>query len=215
MDLLEADRKLLVFAHHREVLDALENAVSKVSLEWDLVMSNIFHVFSQKHEYIRIDGRTSSEARDGLANNFQTNDSVRVAILSITAANAGLHLTAANLVVFAELFWNPGVNQINHLPSHSWFFYQILAQAEDRVHRIGQEDSVTVQYLVAKDTADDSLWCVVFFECWLLKYFPNFPGPSFRTNLMSWIKQASVKMLWTWIAPLWWRYSACSVLLRF
>ncbi|ELU01833.1 hypothetical protein CAPTEDRAFT_109109 [Capitella teleta] len=127
MDLLEADRKLLVFAHHREVLDALENAVSK------------------KHEYIRIDGRTSSEARDGLANNFQTNDSVRVAILSITAANAGLHLTAANLVVFAELFWNPG----------------ILAQAEDRVHRIGQEDSVTVQYLVAKDTADDSLWPLI------------------------------------------------------
>ena len=63
----------------------------------------------QKHGYIRIDGRTPSEQRDVFANRFQTDDSIKVAILSITAANAGLHLTAASLVVFGELFWNPGV----------------------------------------------------------------------------------------------------------
>jgi len=66
-------------------------------------------------------------------------------VLSITAANTGLTLTATHLVVFAELFWNPGV----------------LTQAEDRAHRIGQKDSVTIQYLVAKGTADDYLWPLV------------------------------------------------------
>ena len=57
----------------------------------------------------------------------------------------GLTLTAASLVVFAELYWNPGV----------------LLQAEDRVHRIGQQNSVNVHYLIARDTLDDRLWGLI------------------------------------------------------
>ncbi len=89
---------------------------------------------AQNIRYIRIDGNTSSEMRTRNCDQFQTDDKTRVALLSITAANAGITLTSAQLVVFAELFWNPG----------------ILTQAEDRAHRIGQTDSVVVQYLVAQ-----------------------------------------------------------------
>lgn len=36
----------------------------------------------------------------------------------------------------------------------------MLLQAEDRVYRIGQRDSVNIDYLVAKGTVDDYLWLV-------------------------------------------------------
>ena len=60
-------------------------------------------------ERIKIDGKTQSKVRQEYVNKFQTTESCQVALLSITAANSGITLTQANLVVFAELFWNPGI----------------------------------------------------------------------------------------------------------
>ncbi|XP_052247211.1 SWI/SNF-related matrix-associated actin-dependent regulator of chromatin subfamily A-like protein 1 isoform X2 [Dreissena polymorpha] len=128
-ELLEGENKFLIFGHHGDILDGIEEIVkAKIGTQ-----------------YIRIDGKTSSEQRNVFCQKFQLRDDIRVAILSITACNAGLNLSAANLVVFAELFWNPG----------------ILVQAEDRAHRIGQQDSVVVQYLVATGTSDDHIWTSV------------------------------------------------------
>ncbi|XP_047352620.1 SWI/SNF-related matrix-associated actin-dependent regulator of chromatin subfamily A-like protein 1 isoform X2 [Vespa velutina] len=89
--LFETKQKCLVYAHHQHVLDAICDIAESMEIE-----------------YIRIDGRTSSNRRKDLINNFQDNTNCLAAILSITAANAGITLTAAQLVVFAELFWNPG-----------------------------------------------------------------------------------------------------------
>uniref|UniRef100_A0A8D0DEV6 SWI/SNF-related matrix-associated actin-dependent regulator of chromatin subfamily A-like protein 1 n=1 Tax=Sander lucioperca TaxID=283035 RepID=A0A8D0DEV6_SANLU len=127
-DMLECGReKFLVFAHHKLVLDHIIT---------ELVKKNVSH--------IRIDGSTPSAERQQLCDKFQYSTKTCVAVLSITAANMGLTLHSADLVVFAELFWNPG----------------ILVQAEDRVHRIGQTSNVNIHYLVAKGTADDHLWYV-------------------------------------------------------
>ncbi|KAL0985684.1 hypothetical protein UPYG_G00160460 [Umbra pygmaea] len=128
-DMLECGRqKFLVFAHHRLVLD---------SITQELRGKDISH--------IRIDGSTPSSERQQLCERFQHSDKSCVAVLSITAANMGITLHSAALVVFAELFWNPG----------------ILIQAEDRVHRIGQTCNVDIHYLVAKGTADDYLWPMI------------------------------------------------------
>ncbi|XP_004864673.1 SWI/SNF-related matrix-associated actin-dependent regulator of chromatin subfamily A-like protein 1 isoform X1 [Heterocephalus glaber] len=129
LDLLESGReKFLVFAHHKVVLDAITKELER------------------KHvPHIRIDGSTLSADREALCQQFQLSERHSVAVLSITAANMGLTFSSADLVVFAELFWNPGV----------------LIQAEDRVHRIGQTSSVGIHYLVARGTADDYLWPLI------------------------------------------------------
>ncbi|XP_054471229.1 SWI/SNF-related matrix-associated actin-dependent regulator of chromatin subfamily A-like protein 1 isoform X2 [Anoplopoma fimbria] len=125
-DMVECGReKFLVFAHHKLVLDHITAELGKKNVV-----------------YIRIDGSTPSAERQKLCEKFQFSTQTCVAVLSITAANMGITLHAADLVVFAELFWNPGV----------------LVQAEDRVHRIGQTSNVNIHYLVAKGTADDHLW---------------------------------------------------------
>ncbi|XP_064183604.1 SWI/SNF-related matrix-associated actin-dependent regulator of chromatin subfamily A-like protein 1 [Anguilla rostrata] len=129
VDLLECGReKFLVFAHHKLVLDHVVKELGEKGIS-----------------YIRIDGATPSAERQSLCNKFQFSEKSCVAVLSITAANMGLTLHSADLVVFAELFWNPGV----------------LIQAEDRVHRIGQTSNVDIHYLVAKGTADDYLWPMI------------------------------------------------------
>ncbi|CAH8503310.1 unnamed protein product [Heterobilharzia americana] len=128
LDLIECDHKFLLFAHHTHVLDGLDKSLSEKGIR-----------------FIRIDGRTNSEQRSVVCQKFQKEEDCRVALLSITAAGTGLHLTAANLVIFAELFWNPGA----------------LVQAEDRAYRIGQVDSVLIRYLIAEQTADDFIWPLV------------------------------------------------------
>ncbi|KAK3569061.1 hypothetical protein QTP86_021529 [Hemibagrus guttatus] len=128
-DMLECGReKFLVFAHHKRVLDSITKELTEKGIR-----------------HIRIDGSTPSAERQQLCEKFQFSEQSCVAVLSITAANMGLTLHSADLVVFAELFWNPG----------------ILIQAEDRVHRIGQTRSVDIHYLVAKGTADDYLWPMI------------------------------------------------------
>ncbi|XP_057708938.1 SWI/SNF-related matrix-associated actin-dependent regulator of chromatin subfamily A-like protein 1 [Corythoichthys intestinalis] len=128
-DMLECGReKFLVFAHHKLVLDHITSELVKKDVS-----------------FIRIDGSTPSGERQILCDKFQLSGKACVAVLSITAANMGMTLHAADLVVFAELFWNPGV----------------LIQAEDRVHRIGQTNNVNIHYLVAQGTADDHLWPMI------------------------------------------------------
>lgn len=67
-------------------------------------------LLKSKKEHIRIDGSTPSSQRKYLVDKFQLDDNCNCAVLSITAANAGITLTAAKLVLFAELHWNPSVS---------------------------------------------------------------------------------------------------------
>ena len=90
--LVDNSCKFLIFAHHAEVLDAIEDVI-----------------ITDKIGYIRIDGKVPVEKRQELVNKFQTDEECLVAILSITACATGLTLTKASTVVFAELHFTPSI----------------------------------------------------------------------------------------------------------
>lgn len=83
-------------------------------------------------------GGQSPSIRQKNVNNFQLGDS-QLIICSLMASAVGLTLTAARIAVFIEYPWSP----------------TLLRQAQDRVHRIGQDRPVTIYYLYAKDSIDE------------------------------------------------------------
>lgn len=88
---------------------------------------------------VKIDGQTPNEDRQKAVDLFQTDSKIRVFVGSIQAAGVGLTLTAASVAVFAELAWTPSE----------------ISQAEDRLHRYGQKNSVLIQHIVLENSLDE------------------------------------------------------------
>ena len=86
-----SEKKVLVFAHHLLMLDAIQSVAEKAKIG-----------------FIRIDGSTPQEKRLEQVETFRNDRKTLVAILSIGACGTGLNLTMAAHVVFVELKWNPG-----------------------------------------------------------------------------------------------------------
>lgn len=132
------------------------NGKLKQAIEWikDFIDGNGKLVVMAVHKFVidalmkefgdmavKVDGSVSGPARQDAVDAFQTDNRVRLFIGNIKAAGVGLTLTAASNVTFLELPWTPGD----------------LTQAEDRCHRIGQKNSVTIHYLLANDTIEQKI----------------------------------------------------------
>lgn len=85
----------------------------------------------------QITGDVPPEERTDAVMRFQEGE-VDVMICTLDAGGVGITLTAADTVIFLERDWTPAINE----------------QAEDRLHRIGQENHVNVIILQATDTVD-------------------------------------------------------------
>ena len=135
-------RKLVVEAKANTCLEwieeFLESSKKLVVFAWH---QNIVNLIYEKFGSIavKIDGSVSSKDRQTAVESFQNDEKIRLFVGNIKAAGTGLTLTAASDTCTIELSWSPSD----------------LAQAEDRVHRIGQKNGVCNYYLLAKDTIDD------------------------------------------------------------
>ncbi|MGI0102804.1 MAG: SNF2-related protein [Nitrosotalea sp.] len=92
------------------------------------------------HEYSPssiIGGQADKERQDNI-DRFQ-NGETKLMIAGLRAGNVGINLSRARYVIFAELDWSPAIHR----------------QAEDRLHRIGQKNTVFAYYLMGNGTLDD------------------------------------------------------------
>ncbi|GAA3710002.1 DEAD/DEAH box helicase [Oceanisphaera sediminis] len=119
--LLEEGRHILVFSQFTEVLSLIEA---------ELQQQNI--------GYSKLTGKTRN--RQQAIDRFQQGDA-RVFLISLKAGGSGLNLTAADVVIHVDPWWNPAVEN----------------QATDRAHRIGQDKPVFVYKLVAADTVEERI----------------------------------------------------------
>lgn len=93
-------------------------------------------------ESVMITGETKVEERGEIVTRFQEDPNTKIFFGGIRSAGVGITLTAASNVLFLDYAWNPADMQ----------------QAEDRIHRPGQEAaSVNIYQLHAENTIDEKL----------------------------------------------------------
>jgi len=120
-ELAAEGRRVLVFSQFVTMLELIAEALRKVDLK-----------------YVMLTGQT--EDRREVVQGFREGDAP-VFLLSLKAGGSGLNLTAADVVIHYDPWWNPAAE----------------AQATDRAHRIGQEKPVFVYKLIGKGTIEEKI----------------------------------------------------------
>ncbi|MDD3279435.1 MAG: DEAD/DEAH box helicase [Lachnospiraceae bacterium] len=120
---VSSGNKVLVFSQFTSMLAIIEQRLQ-----------------AEQISYYCLTGSTSKEKRQELVDAFQE-DTTPVFLISLKAGGTGLNLTAANIVIHFDPWWNMAAQN----------------QATDRVHRIGQEQIVTVYKLITKNTLEEKI----------------------------------------------------------
>jgi len=123
---LEQKDKVVVFAHHRDIVEALHNKYQK--------------------ESVMLYGGMSGKV-DDIVNQFIEDDKIKLFVGSLQASGVGIDglQNVCDTVVFVELAWTPAM----------------MAQAEDRLHRLGQKNTVFIYYLLGEETIEEYVYNTV------------------------------------------------------
>ncbi len=120
---VESGHKILLFSQFTSMLDILEE-----------------RLVSEGTACYKLTGQTGKEERARLVRAFNE-DQVPVFLISLKAGGTGLNLTAADVVIHFDPWWNLAAQN----------------QATDRAHRIGQKKVVSVFRLIARDTIEEGI----------------------------------------------------------
>jgi superfamily II DNA or RNA helicase len=97
--------------------------------------------------YANLHGGVPSKDRQDLIHRFQNDADCRI-FLSTDAGGVGLNLQAASMVINLDIPWNPAV----------------LEQRIARIHRMGQQNNVTVINMVATETIEHRMLGILDFK---------------------------------------------------
>ena len=105
-------------------------------------------VVNRLHSYnpLVITGETKDAQRQLFVDKFQNDDKCKVIIGTIGAMGTGLTLTAGTVEIFLDEHWNDALKK----------------QAEDRCHRIGQKQNITIYTIMCKNTIDERIHDLVY-----------------------------------------------------
>lgn len=127
MELIEnavnGGHKVLLFSQFTSMLDRLADRLKKSGID-----------------YYMLTGSVNKEKRIKMVESFNEDD-VPIFCISLKAGGTGLNLTAADIVIHYDPWWNVAVQN----------------QATDRAHRIGQKNIVTVYKLVSEGTIEEKI----------------------------------------------------------
>lgn len=132
--MMQSNEKCLIFSNFNHVLYHIQKTIAQENLTWTDSEGN-----ERLVETGAITGDTKSDKRASYQQRFNDpEDDLRVVVGNIQAMGLGLNLQGGSQEIFLDLYWNPARNE----------------QAEDREHRIGQKNNVTIHIIQAEETVD-------------------------------------------------------------
>ena len=139
---IQSERQAAGVAKLHHVIDFVKNIMeieeSVVVFCHHKSIHKLLHESLQEFKPSSIIGGQNDKIRQDNIDSFQNGDT-KLIIAGLRAGNLGINLTRAKYVIFAELDWSPAIHR----------------QAEDRLHRIGQKNTVFAYYLIGKRTLDE------------------------------------------------------------
>ena len=118
--------RTLLFSQTRQMLDILERFVRDIG----------------GLQYRRMDGGTNIGIRQSIVDEFNTDQSIDVFLLTTRVGGLGINLTGADRVIIFDPDWNPSTD----------------VQARERAWRLGQKREVTIYRLMTSGTIEEKIY---------------------------------------------------------